>query len=109
MRYSQRLAVLCILAFAANAQADDSLDSTLRIGGGTIDLTASAPLPVKSDLVKQWTERAAVALTHFYGRYPVKYVKIVVALAQHGRIGGGIEHNGERIDIQIGPQTRASD
>jgi len=105
----RKLALICILALAEFARADESLDSTLRIGGGTIDLTSPAPLPIKSELVKQWTERAAVALTHFYGRFPVKYVKLVVSPASHGRIGGGVEHNGERIDIHLGPQTRASD
>ena len=77
----------------------------LAIAGGSIQLQTPQPLPVGMDDVKDWVQRAAQAVSSFYGRYPVKQVAIFVLPARHGGIGGGEEWDGERIEIHLGPDT----
>jgi hypothetical protein len=57
------------------------------------------------DAVNDWVQRAAQAVSGFYGRYPVKQVSIFVLPARHGGIDGGEEWDGERIEIHLGPDT----
>jgi len=82
---------------------------TLPELGGTIELSAPQPLTVSSDEVKQWVQRAATALTHFYGRYPVKQVSITVLPAGDGDVQGGVENDGRFIHIHLGRDTTHAD
>jgi len=79
--------------------------TTLTIAGGSIELQTPKPLPVSMDAVNDWVQRAAQAVSGFYGRYPVKQVSIFVLPARHGGIDGGEEWDGERIEIHLGPDT----
>jgi predicted metalloprotease with PDZ domain len=83
--------------------------SSLAIAGGSIQLQTPQPLPLDMDAVKDWVQRAAQAVSSFYGRYPVKQVSIFVLPASFGGIGGGEEWNGERIEIHLGPDTTISE
>jgi hypothetical protein len=105
------LILICLLAFSTHIFAQEPIgwNDTLQIGGGTIQLTVTGPLPVTQPDIKNWTERAATALTHFYGRFPVKNVSINVSPAFHGRVTGGVEINGEQINIHLGPHTKPAD
>jgi hypothetical protein len=95
-----------LLAAAPAARADGwPLEATLAEPGGSIDLYAPHPLPVSTQEVKDWVQRAATALTHFYGRYPVEYVTIHCMPSGGGGVQGGVEHEGDRIDIRLGPRT----
>jgi hypothetical protein len=97
---------LSMIVAASPAHGDVSdLQTTLPETGGTIDLLTPQPLPVPHEQVEQWVERAAAALTHFYGRYPVKYVAIHVLPGGRGDVNGGVEHIGRRIDIRLGSNT----
>jgi len=94
---------------SAPAQSDPvAFQTILPETGGTIDLSAPQPLAVSPDEVKQWVQRAATALTHFYGRYPVKHVSITV-LPADGAVQGGVEYDGRRIEIHLGQGTTHAD
>lgn len=110
-RESTALLFLCLLANCAESHAADPnvLNTKLNIGGGNIEVSVPTPLAVNSSAIINWVQRAASAITRFYGRYPVKNVLIVVSPADQGRIQGGLETAGERIDIQLGPQTTPAD
>jgi hypothetical protein len=84
-------------------------ETTLPEKGAIIDLSAPRPLAVSSDEVKDWVQRAATALTHFYGRYPVKRVSIVVLPGDDGAVQGGVEYDGGRIEIHLGRDTTHAD
>jgi len=99
-------AVVGVIAAPTIARADDwPLQTTIDESGGVITLSSPHPLPVPPDEVKAWVQRAATALTHFYGRYPVKAVTIHFLPSGAGGVGGGVEHDGRRIDIRLGPRT----
>jgi hypothetical protein len=84
-------------------------ETTLPEKDGIIDLFAPQPLAVSSDEVKAWVQRAATALTHFYGRYPVKHVSIIVLPGDDGGVQGGVEYEGRRIEIHLGRDTTHAD
>jgi len=84
-------------------------ETTLPESGGIIDLSAPQPLAASSDEIKEWVQRAATALTHFYGRYPVKHVSIVVLPDGDGDVQGGVEYFGGRIEIHLGGDTTHAD
>jgi predicted metalloprotease with PDZ domain len=104
------LAIVALGCAADPVRLDPDWDQmTLRIGGGVIEVQTPDPLLVDVDLVKDWVQRAAQAVSSFYGRYPVKHVLLVVRSNRRGGINDGVEHDGQRIDIRIGRNTTAND
>jgi predicted metalloprotease with PDZ domain len=104
------LRALCMFLFASVvvaaiprfASADYAgFKTRLTETGGVIDLSAPQSLAVSPDDVKEWVERAATAVTHFYGRYPVKHVSIIVRPGGDA-VNGGVEYEGARIEIHLG-------
>jgi hypothetical protein len=75
---------------------------------GAITLHVPKPLAVSNDDVTEWVGRAATAITHFYGRYPVQHVDIYVYPGGSG-VNGGVEYVGQRINIHLGDDTTQSD
>src|ERR1700677_791318 len=88
---STAIVCLCLLANCTESRAVDPKadNTTLNIGGGQIQVSIPSPLPINSAAIMDWVQRAATAVTRFYGRYPVKNVLIVVSPADHGRVQGG--------------------
>jgi len=100
------LAALTTFASPPYTTASDwPLETSLPQSGGVIDIVSPHPLPISPDELTAWVQRAATALTHFYGRYPVKSVTIHFLPSGAAAVGGGVEHNGDRIDIRLGPRT----
>jgi hypothetical protein len=94
----------CVSRPVSNAVAVNG--SVIIAPGGTIELSTPQPLPVPQQQVRQWVGRAAAAVSHFYGRYPVPHVLITVLPASRGAIDGGEEIAGRQIHIRLGPRTR---
>jgi hypothetical protein len=82
---------------------------SLDVGGRIIDISIPSPLAVSIDAIRQWVQRAAVAVSEFYGRYPVKHATITIFSAAGGRVQEGQESGGMRIIIGIGSRTRPAD
>jgi hypothetical protein len=91
------------------AQTPTDPGNILHVGGGTIELSMPDPLPVSTDAAKDWLQRAATAVSQFYGRYPVKHVDITILSGSGGRIQGGQETQGRWIRISLGRRTRPAD
>jgi hypothetical protein len=103
------LAAMTLVAMPLVARADyPAFEATLTEPGGVIDLSAPHHLAVSSDEIKAWVERAATALTHFYGRYPVKHVSITV-LPGGSDVNGAVEYDGRRIEIHVSGDTTHAD
>jgi predicted metalloprotease with PDZ domain len=103
-------ALMALLATSPIARADyPGFAATLTEPGGVIELSAPNRLAVSPDEVKAWVQRAATALTHFYGKYPVKHVSVFVLSAAEGAVQGGVEYGGRRIEIHLGSDTTHSD
>jgi hypothetical protein len=103
------LSAIVVFVMPSLARADyAAFEARLTEPGGVIDLSSPRRLTVSPDEVKGWVERAATAITHFYGRYPVKRVSIKV-LPGTGRVHGGVEYDGRRIEIHLGSDTTHDD
>jgi hypothetical protein len=113
--HARRIVVLMLIGLALIAtpslvRADyPGFETTLAEPGGVIDLSAPRRLAVSPDEIKAWVQRAATALTHFYGRYPVKRVSITVLPGGDGDVQGGVEYDGRRIEIHLGTDTTHAD
>jgi hypothetical protein len=104
------IAGVALCAVPSLARSDyPGFETTLTETGGIIDLSAPRSLAVPAGDVKEWVQRAATALTHFYGRYPVKQVSINVLPGDDGTVQGGVEYEGVRIDIHLGSDTTRAD
>jgi hypothetical protein len=104
------LIVLLILpiCFAARPSFAFGEIKTLIIGSSTITVrieSKSPPVPVET--VVEWVQRAAQAVTDYYGRFPVPMVRITVHTDKDGRISHGVTYNGRRIDINLGSRTKS--
>jgi hypothetical protein len=63
------------------------------------------PRPV----VVEWVRRAAVAVTNYLGRYPVKELSLTVEPGGHGPVNHGVTHAASRIEVRLGPRAEAAD
>jgi hypothetical protein len=102
--------VLLAMADACSDAADvyPPFEQTLDQGGGSIVLHAPEALALSTADVTKWVGRAATAITHFYGRYPVRHVDIYVYRGGSG-VNGGVEYDGHRINIHLGSDTTPAD
>ena len=66
-------------------------------------------LPLPRSNVVEWVRRAAVAVTNYLCRYPVKSMVLNVAAGGNGAVNDGVTHGGSRIDVRLGRNTRARD
>jgi hypothetical protein len=112
MNAIQRVIILSVLAlvgaYSEAAETYPPFTRTLDETNGTIFLHADDRLAVSNDDVVQWVNRAAVAITHFYERYPVRHVDIYVYQGGSA-VNGGVERDGRRINIHLGSDTTPDD
>lgn len=75
-------------------------DTELKVGGGTISLSTEPDGP-PDPLVLAWVQRAATAVSSFYGHFPVERVRIRVARVS-GRRVFGTTYGSHLIAMQLG-------
>jgi hypothetical protein len=100
---------LCLMAsnFArAEAPAGEEI---LKVGDATINIHLAANLPLPSPVVVEWVRRAAVAVTNYLGRYPVKELSLNIDAGVHGGVNGGVTYGSMRIKVRLGPRAKARD
>ena len=86
------------LPFSGSADGTTGITQVLSIGGATIEVEiASGSLDVRPSQLLSWVERAAYAVTIYYGRFPVQRarVRIIPESAQeesiHGTTWGNVD------------------
>lgn len=112
-RFAGLLISLCLLLFSgAVFSGDDSVTSTLVIGGSKIDVTIEAGKhKLSQDELLHWVRSAAEAVATYYGRYPVPRAQIHVIPVD----GSGVRHgqtfgyDGGLIKIRVGSETSAAE
>jgi hypothetical protein len=84
------LALSIALAAPRIAAAESFARKTVSVGGGRIDLSIEqvAGSQATSAEIERWVRRAAVAVSAFYGRFPVAQVRLVVHRIPGRRIHG---------------------
>jgi hypothetical protein len=97
-----------LLLFAClPAQADD-MTSTLLVGSSRIDVIVdSGDLKASQADLMQWVQRAAEAVSTYYGRYPVPHAGIRITPTDRAgvRHGQTFPYNGGFIKIRVGAET----
>jgi hypothetical protein len=103
------LALLClILSGCAPGRPAPGTD-TLQAGGATIQIDMDASLPVPRSDAVEWVRRAAVAVTGYLGRFPVKHLLITVRGGGDQPVGEGVTYGNSRINVRLGPSATAAD
>jgi hypothetical protein len=57
----------------------------------------------------EWVRRAAVAVTNYLGRYPVKELSLTIELGGHDSVNDGVTHGARRIQVRLGRRAKAAD
>lgn len=96
---------LALLLVVGVAQADE-----LTVGGGaiTLEVEAAADSTAKPADIERWVRRAAVAVSAFYGHFPVPRVRIEVVRVSGKRIFG-TTFEGKLIRLRVGTATSAAE
>jgi hypothetical protein len=84
-------------------------EEILPIGRATIHIELAPNLPLPRPIVVGWVRRAAVAVTNYLGRYPVKELWLAVEPGGDDAVNNGVTHGGSRIRVRLGPGTKAAD
>ncbi len=99
------LVFLMLLACAVTCPAESH---SLRVEGGTIDITLPAGEPAGfQDNLMEWVRRAASAVTTYYGRFPVKHLVLRISADDRSGVHHGVTYpdGGGLIVISVGRQT----
>lgn len=96
------------------AAADDSGPSfdthSLQFKDSTVAVHISnGDIGVEQEEIVEWVRDAAESMIAYYGRYPVRRVDIEVRAAPRGRVNSGTAYGGQRIVMNVGPDTRPVD
>jgi len=100
------LLAAALLACAGHAWA--ATTTTLAIGGGAIELSFDASSAAPAAAIEGWARRAAVAVSSFYGRFPVARVRVLVARVP-GRGIHGTTYGGRFVRMRLGAEASAAD
>jgi hypothetical protein len=74
---------------------------SLRIGGGTIDVTFADGAPgLNRERTLDWVRRSAIAMTVYFGRYPVDHHRLLVIAEPGDKVGHATTYG------YAGPATR---
>jgi hypothetical protein len=79
------------------------------VGGSRIDVTIGPAEPsVPRKALMTWVERAAHAVSAYYGRFPVPYARLSIATGGKGAVGNGVTFGGNVPHIRIRAGRRTS-
>jgi len=100
---------LCLLsAVIARCGPAGGLD-TLQIGESVIHIGSDPDLPLPRPVILDWVRRSAIAVSNYFGRFPVKTLYLGIHAGDRQRVGGGVTHGASRIDVRLGPDAEAKD
>jgi predicted metalloprotease with PDZ domain len=103
----KRLPVLLFLLFAVSGSARG--EETIKIGAAAIQIHAGPDLPLPASNIVEWVRRSAIAVSNYFGRFPVNTLYIGIEAGGDEAISGGVTHGASRIDVQLGPYARMRD
>jgi predicted metalloprotease with PDZ domain len=79
------------------------------MGGGTIQIAMDSNGPVPRAEVVEWIRCAAVAVSNYIGRFPVKHLLITIQVGGDQPVGEGVTYGNSRINVRLGPSATATD
>src|ERR1700722_8692681 len=105
MRY---LIFFAALVISSNALCK-GVEKTLNIGGGSLQIHLPTGVKASEKAQIRWIEKAAQAVSQYFGRYPVKAVTIEVANQGPGSRIGGTTWSGRKIQLRLGEDVSDQD
>ncbi len=100
---------LCLASAAAASGEPAARQDTLRIGESIIHIESDVDLPLPPPVITDWVNRAAVAVSNYFGHFPVKTLYVGVHAEAGRAVGGGVTHGASRIDVRLGPDAQSED
>jgi hypothetical protein len=84
-------------------------EETIQIGASTIRIAFAANLPLPQPVMVEWVCRAAVAVSNYFGYYPVKELLLNVERGGRGAVNDGVTYGARRIEVRLGWRAKAAD
>jgi hypothetical protein len=81
----------------------------LRIGGAAIQIEMDSDVALARPQAVDWVRRAAVAVTDYLGRFPVKHLLVSIQNGGGDGVGGGVTYGGSHIEVRVGSSVTAAD
>jgi hypothetical protein len=99
----------CLMVSGCARGGDAASEKLLAIGNATIHIHLATNLPLPQPVVVEWVRRAAVAVTNYLGRYPVKELSLTIERGGHGAVNSGVTHGARDIEVRLGRRTEQKD
>ncbi len=100
---------LCLLPASMAQGGVDAGKETIQIGASTIRLEFAANLPLPKPIMLEWVRRAAVAVSNYFGSYPVKELSLNINKGGRGAIDDGVTYGAREIDVRLGRRAKEAD
>jgi hypothetical protein len=84
-------------------------DDVIKVGGATIQIEMEPGLKAHHAALVVWVRRAAVALTGYFGHFPVKELTVTVHRGGGDPAIDGVTHGNSRIDVRLAASYQQSD
>jgi hypothetical protein len=81
----------------------------VRVGDSIIHVNCDATVVLPTPVVIAWVNRAAIAVTGYLGRFPVKDLQLNIYGDGDEAVGDGITYGNRRIDVHLGNNVEVSD
>jgi uncharacterized membrane protein YphA (DoxX/SURF4 family) len=101
--------VLCLMVPNLARAGAPGGEEILRVGGATIRINFAANLPLPRPVVVEWVRRAAVAVTNYLSRFPVKELSLTVEPGGKDSVNDGVTRGARQIEVRLGPRAEAAD
>jgi hypothetical protein len=100
---------LCLMVANFTRAGEPAGEENLQIGDATIRIHFAANLPLPHPVMVEWVRRAAVAVTNYLGRYPVKELSLDIERGGHDAVNDGVTHGARQIRVRLGRRAKAAD
>jgi hypothetical protein len=102
--------LLVVLFVVLNLRpASAQSENTLHIGGATIRIDLEPGLPLTPVAIDGWVRRAAVAVSSYFGHYPVQHLLVTVESGGDNGVGGGVTYGDSNIVVRLGQHATEDD
>jgi hypothetical protein len=100
---------LCLMVPNLARAGTPAVREILQVGDATIRIDFAADLPLPRPVMVEWVRRAAVAVTNFLGRYPVKELSLAIEPGGPDPVSDGVTHGARDIEVRLGRHAQAAD
>jgi hypothetical protein len=82
---------------------------SIQIGSSSIRIETAPDLPLLRTAVVEWVRRAAIAVTTYLGKFPVKHLLVTVHGGGWEPVSDGVTHGASHIEVRLGRSAKVKD